>query len=98
MLAHVDESGFPAEGGRWDDDADFRAAKQAAVGLLEQLAQKRPSPPVPDVAMQRFAELLIVQAADETAWTEYISKDEESGMDALTTSLNWQWPNRLRRS
>jgi hypothetical protein len=96
VLAHGDESDFPAEGGEWDDDADFRSAKQAAVGLLEELGQKRASPVIPDDVMSQFAEMLVTLAADETAWNEYIGYDGGSGMDPLTTSLNWQWPIRLR--
>lgn len=96
VLDHGDASDFPIEGGRWDDDTDFRSAKQAAVGLLEELAQPRSSPVIPDGAVTQFAEMLVTLAADETAWHEYIGYGEESGMDALTTSLNWQWPIRLR--
>lgn len=95
VLAHGDESDFPVEGGRWDDDADFRAAKHAAVGLLEELAQRRTSPMIPDDLMSEFAEMLIALVADEVAWNEYIAV-QGGGMDALTTSLNWQWPIRLR--
>ena len=96
VLAHEDASNFPVEGDGWDDDTDFRSAKHAAVGLLEELAQKRALPVVPDEVMERFAEMLVTVAADETAWGEYIGYGNESGMDALTTSLNWQWLIRLR--
>jgi len=46
--------------------------------------------------MARFAEMLTALAADETAWSDYIEYDKVGGMDALTTSLNWQWPIRIR--
>ncbi|MEX1093472.1 MAG: hypothetical protein WEF28_09985 [Acidimicrobiia bacterium] len=39
--------------------------------------------------------MLITSAVDEVAWNEYIA-NQDGGMDALTTSLNWQWPVRLR--
>lgn len=96
VLIHDDESAFPVEGGRFDDDANFRPAKQAAVGLLEELVRERAALTVPDEAMSQFAEMLITLADDETAWSEYISYDKESGMDPLTVSLNWQWPIRVR--
>ena len=96
ILTHDDESTFPVEGGRFDDDANFRPAKQAAVGLLEELVGERAALIVPDEAMSQFAEMLITLADDETAWSEYISYDKESGMDPLTVSLNWQWPIRVR--
>ena len=96
VLAHSDESAIPAEGGKWDDDVDLRQAKQAAVGLLEELAQRRSSPTIDSGAMERFAEMLITLAADERAWTEYVEHDSGGGSDPLTTSLNWQWPIRLR--
>lgn len=96
VLAHGDESAFPAEGDNFRDDMDFRSAKHAAVGLLEDLVQKRTSPFIPDEARSQFAEMLISLAADETAWNEYIDYDGDSSMDAFTTSVNWQWPIRLR--
>ncbi len=96
VLGHSNESHFPSEGGEGDDDGDFRWAKQAAVGLLQELAKERPSLTVPDDAMSRFAEMLVTLAADETVWNEYIEYDKDSGMDPLTTSLNWQWPIRVR--
>ena len=97
VLAHADTSDFPIEGDRpWDDDTDYRAAKQAAVGLLEELAQTRASPVIRDDVLAQFAEILITLADSETAWNEYNGYSADSGMDALTTSLNWQWPIRLR--
>ena len=95
LLAHSDRSDFPAEGGQWDDDVDYRPAKHAAVGLLEELAQRRDSITIPDAPMETFARSLIAVAREETAWQEYLA-DDHKGSDPLTTSLNWQWPIALR--
>jgi hypothetical protein len=95
VLTHDDESIFPVEGGQFDDDANVRPAKQAAVGLLEDLAKERDAFTIPDKVMSQFAQMLVVLADDEKAWSDYISHDE-SGMDPLTVSLNWQWPMRVR--
>ena len=92
VLTHGDESPFPVEGGEFDDDADFRSAKQAAVRMLTELAQLRGALTIPDEIMPRFAELLVALAADGAC----ISYDRESGMDPLNVSLNWQWPIRVR--
>lgn len=96
VLSHDDESDFAVEGRKWDDDVSYRPAKEAAVGLLEELSQKRRSPVIPGQVMSQFAEMLITLAVDDVAWSEYAGQGGASGMDALTTSLNWQWPNRLR--
>ena len=95
VLTHSDESIFPVEGNRFDDDADFRLAKKAAVSLLEDLARGRPASNIPNEMMSRFAEMLISLADDEIAWSEYILHGE-SEMDPLSVSLNWQWPIRVR--
>lgn len=97
VLAHDNESSFPVEGGNHDDDKDFRWAKKAAVGLLEELVKKRKAVTIPDESMAGYADLLIKQAADDDAWTEYDTYESgENGWDPLTMSVNWQWPNRLR--
>jgi hypothetical protein len=96
VLGHSDESALPQEGGRGDDDVDFRPAKHAATGLLEQLVDRRPALAVSDKQMSIFADLMIDKAADETAWDEYLAEGGNSGMDPLTISLNWQWPIRIR--
>jgi len=96
VLAHGDESSFPVEGGDFDDDPNFRSAKQAAVSLLVELVKKRDENIVPGDALVRFADLLIDGASDETAWTEYDSYDDENSTDPLTVSINWQWPIRIR--
>jgi hypothetical protein len=96
VLTHDYESYFAAEGRWMDDDENFRWAKQAAISLLEELAQKRISQHVPDENMAQFAELLINVPPDDTGWSEYISYDQDTTSDPLTISLNWQWPIRLR--
>lgn len=95
VLRHADGSAFIPEGGRFDDDQDFRQAKHAAVRLLQDLAQQRSGIVVPPDAMAAFAEMLIELAEDHTAWDEYVSRTN-SGMDPLTLSLNESWPIRLR--
>lgn len=95
VLAHDDSSPFPLEGGDWHDEGDFRGAKRAAVGLLEQLATKRVSNPISEGEMRGFARLLIDQGSDETAWKEYIN-EREGAKDPLAISLNAQWPIRVR--
>ncbi|MGP5389659.1 hypothetical protein [Glutamicibacter arilaitensis] len=95
ILTHSDASSFPVEGGRWDDDVDYRGAKKAAVGLLEELVKKRDASSMPAEARRRFADLLI-NANDQSDWTEYDSISPEHGMDPLTLSINWQWPIRVR--
>jgi hypothetical protein len=96
VLAHGDESAFPHEGNEFDDDVDFRGAKHAAVGLLEEVVKDGGGVTIPEGAMARFADLLIASADDEKAWSDYSSETRESGMDPLTLSLNWQWPMRVR--
>lgn len=97
VLDHALESPFPVEGGDFDDDKNYRGAKDAAVGLLEELLKKRGSVQVPDVYEEQFAQLLIRKADDEDAWVEYDTYQHEgSGWDPLNMSLNWQWPSRVR--
>jgi hypothetical protein len=96
VLEHSDASTSPTEGGHGDDDADFRYSKQVAVRLLEQLVKPNATLAIPEESMSRFAGLIIASAADEAAWDEYIADTDNRGMDALTTSLNWQWPIRIR--
>lgn len=95
VLTHSDTSSFPQEGGDFDDDVDFRGAKKAAVNLLEELVKKRESPSIPHEVVRIYAELLIAEADEETAWTDYDSDDLESGMDPLMLSLNNRWPIRI---
>lgn len=97
VVAHGGTSSFPVEGGTHDDDMDFRGAKSAAVGLLEELAKKRDAVSIPEESLALFADLLIDDADDETAWAEYDQYEAgANGWDPLTMSLNWQWPKRLR--
>ncbi|SEB14151.1 MULTISPECIES: hypothetical protein [unclassified Mycobacterium] len=95
VLGHNDESAFPTEGGRGDDDPDFRWAKKAAVTLLAELVNQRTGLVVREDTMSLFADLLTNSANDDAAWDEYVA-DVDAGMDALTISLNWQWPIRIR--
>tara|TARA_B100000378_G_scaffold253403_1_gene229273 strand:- start:88 stop:1644 length:1557 start_codon:yes stop_codon:yes gene_type:complete len=96
VLVHGDELDFPREGGDMDDDPDFKSAKQAAVGLLDELVKRSDPRRVPLENLEQFADLLIDLASGDEAWAEYSAEDRESGMDPLTLSLNWQWPIRLR--
>jgi hypothetical protein len=97
VLAHEDESHFPIEGGGMDDDKDFRGAKSAAIGLLEELVKKRAGVTIPDHSVAQFATLLIDDAEDDEAWAEYDGHElGDNSWDPLTMSLNWQWPSRLR--
>ena len=96
VLVHDDQSEFPAEGGRFDDDVDFRQAKQAAVSLLGELVRRRDTPVIPVGPLAKFAGLVLNQASDETAWTEYDRETADSDTDALTLSINLQWPIRVR--
>lgn len=98
VVEHGYDSEFPAEGGSFDDDPDFREAKQAGVGILEELAKAKSSDRIPADALARIAMLLIETSTDEAAWDNYASYESssETGMDPLTTSLNWQWPNMVR--
>jgi hypothetical protein len=97
VLAHPIASSFPVEGGDFDDDKDYGGAKDAAIGLLEELLKKRGSILVPDEYEERLARLLIERSDDEDAWTKYESYSHDgSGWDPLNMSLNWQWPSRIR--
>jgi hypothetical protein len=96
VLSHADESAIKSEGSSFDDDPDMRPCKRAAVGLLEEAVKRRDGRGVPVETVRALADLLIHAADDERAWAEYIAHDGTGGMDPLTTSLNWQWPVRLR--
>lgn len=95
VLDHDESSAFRREGRDFDDDPDFRGAKQAAVRLVEEMAKDRQINRIPPEAMVEVATMLVESADDETAWSEYNSRSE-GGMDPLTLSLNWRWPIRLR--
>lgn len=96
VLRHSYDSAFSHEGDAFDDDVDFRGAKRAAIGMLEELVKEGSAVSVPEGEMTRFADLLIASGDDERAWSDYNSETLESGMDPLTLSLNWQWPMRVR--
>jgi hypothetical protein len=96
VLTHEDESPFPVEGGDIDDDVNFRWAKQAAIGLLEEIVKPRSAFEVPSEAMRAFADVLVSLADNEEAWSEYVAYDGDSDSDPLTVSLNWYWPMRVR--
>lgn len=97
-LEHTDSSKFPTEGGRFDDDPDFREAKKVAIHLLLQLGSSDSVERLPDGRLSRLAELLLVAATGTSAWEEYISTVEDQGAewDPLMISLNWKWPILLR--
>lgn len=97
VLDHSLASPFRVEGGDFDDDKDYNGAKDAAIGLLDELLKQRGSVVVPDDYEERFAQLLIDRSDSEDAWVNYDSyKHEGSGWDPLNMSLNWQWPSRVR--
>ncbi len=97
VLDHSFASPFPVEGGNFDDDKDFGGAKEAAIGLLDELLKQRGSVVVPKEYEERFAQLLINRSDSEDAWVNYDRYEHEgSGWDPLNMSLNWQWPSRVR--
>lgn len=97
VLDHPLASPYPVEGGDFDDDKDYGGAKDAAIGLLEELLKKRGKVMVPVAYEEQFARLLIDRSDDEDAWVNYDTYQHEgSGWDPLNMSLNWQWPSRLR--
>lgn len=96
-VRHGRESRFPAEGGQYDDDADFTSAKQAAVGLLEELSKPKNAERIAPERLVLVAGLILEASRDEAAWDDYAQSDaSSSGMDPLTASLNWQWPILIR--
>lgn len=98
VLDHSDESDFPVEGGRFDDDPDFTETKKVAIRLLAQLSSKSPAETLPLEHLSRLADLILAAATGTTAWTEYIATvgEEDTGWDPLMVSLNWKWPILLR--
>ncbi len=98
ILDHSDESDFPVEGGRFDDDPGYTEAKKVCIRLLVQLAAKSPARGLTDDNVSRVAGLLLAATTGTSAWMEYVSTvgEEASGWDALTVSLNWKWPILLR--
>ncbi len=97
VISHGRESRFRAEGEQGDDDTDFAHAKQAAVGLLEELSKPKNAERIAPERLAIVAGLILEASSDQAAWADYAgSEASSSGMDPLTTSLNWQWPNMLR--
>ncbi|WP_144661295.1 hypothetical protein [Paenarthrobacter nicotinovorans] len=95
VLTHPDASVISPEGDEFDDDPDFRGAKKAAIGLLEELVKSREDRILPDESLATFSTLLLSEGADEVAWEEYDGYQHADDMDPLTISINWQWPIRL---
>jgi hypothetical protein len=96
VVIHPDELDFPREGGNMDDDPDFTSAKKVAVSLLGDLVKPSESPQMPAEILHSLAELLIDLPFNDTAWAYYSGEHNQSEMDPLTLSLNWQWPIRVR--
>jgi hypothetical protein len=95
VLESNGESPFEPEGRDFDDDKDYRQAKTAAIGLLEELAKKRKESNIPDGIMTDIANLIISMDTEES-WKDYQESVADSSMDPLTISINWQWPNHVR--
>lgn len=97
ILDHSDESDFPVEGGRFDDDPDFTETKKVAIRFLAYLASKASAAKVPEEQLSQLANQLLAAASGTVAWSEYVGTlGEESGWDPLMVSLNWRWPILLR--
>jgi len=97
ILDHSDESDFPVEGGRFDDDPDFTEAKKVAIRFLAHLAAKAPASTLPEEQLSQVANHLLTAASGTTAWSEYVGTvGGESGWDPLMVSLNCKWPILLR--
>jgi hypothetical protein len=97
ILDHSDESDFPVEGGRFDDDRDFTEAKKVAIRLLAHLASNASATKLPEEQLSQLANQLLAAASGTAAWSEYVgSLGGESGWDPLMVSLNWKWPILLR--
>lgn len=97
VLDHPLASPFPIEGGDFDDDKNYSGAKDAAIGLIEEVLKKQGSVVVPEQFEEQFARLLVDHSDDEDAWAAYDTYEHSgSGWDPLNMSLNWQWPSRVR--
>lgn len=95
VLSHSDESSFAQEGRDFDDEPDYKNAKQSAESLLEELAKKRDGLKIPEDVMESIANL-ILDTNTEGAWQNYIESASESKMDPLTISINYRWPIHFR--
>lgn len=95
VLAHGDESSYAQEGRDFDDEPNYKNAKQSAEGMLEELARKRDGLKVPEDVMESIANL-ILDTDTESAWQDYLESAGASSMDPLTISLNYRWPIHFR--
>lgn len=95
VLAHGDESSYVQEGRDFDDEPNYKNAKQSAEGMLEELAKKRDGLKVPEDVMESIANL-ILDTDTESAWQDYLESAGASSMDPLTISLNYRWPIHFR--
>jgi len=95
VLAHSDESSYTQEGRDFDDEPNYKNAKQSAEGMLEELAKKRDRLKAPEDVMESIANL-ILDADTESAWQDYLESAGTSSMDPLTISLNYRWPIHFR--
>lgn len=95
VLGYDGDPPVKPEGRDFDDDKDYRQAKSAAIGLLEEMAKKRKDSTIPYDVLTKVADLILATDTDES-WLEYKKATEDSTMDPLTISLNWQWPNHVR--
>ncbi len=95
-LLHPLESEFGFEGDEFEDDRDYRGARQAALSLLNQLIRHSVADEVGSELFATFASLLLHQAPMEELWLEYSAERESVSDDALTLSLNASWPISLR--
>lgn len=62
VLDHSDDSPFPVEGRRSDDDPDYTEAKKVAISLLAHLAAKGSAERMPDAQLKRLSDLLLAAA------------------------------------
>lgn len=95
VLAHSDESSYAQEGRDFDDEPNYKNAKQSTEGMLEELAKKRDRLKVPEDVMESIANL-ILDTDTESAWQDYLESAGSSSMDPLTISLNYRWPIHFR--
>jgi len=96
VLEHPDSSSFKPDGGNFDDDADFKPAKHAAIGLIEEAVKKRDDNRVPRDVADEFGRILIATAITNSAWNEYVAMTPSDNYDPLTLSINARWPIQLR--
>lgn len=96
VLGHGLASPFRPDGDDFDDDADFRPAKHAAIGLIEEAVKKRDDGRVPSEVIDHFGQIVLSATSDDSAWDEYILSAPSESRDPLTLSINARWPIQLR--